>query len=279
MSKRNIQSSDLPSSVANNIPQIEFSGTYSNGQIYIGTTDPGNIGNGAIWINPNGVSPVERELRYQVTCLQDKPLGLWMLNEIIGLPQDASGNGNHTSIVNGTPTYNGVAEGVTLSAASNQYFSVPDSTTLEQTGSIFTIEAWVKPNWSSTSKQILSKGANSGTLYMASGGGTSYNLAGINKDYSGSMLYGSQIIPDDTNWHHLVATANGAAANLYLDGASIGSTTTSSRMTSSTTSPLLIGADTGPSTYFDGSIKWVAYYSTVLSSSRVAAHYAIGAGA
>lgn len=88
----------------------------------------------------------------------------------------------------------------------------------------------------------------------------------------------------DTAWHHLVATSDQTSADFWFDGHRISHGSSFLTATSTVnTKPLYFGhslaADepTGSvDTFFDGELQRIAIYSTVMSSSDIAAHYAAG---
>jgi len=269
-----LTSGQIPVSVSAAI-QVEQNGSYTQGQVYVGVDSPGALSNASVWINPSSASPDIQELRYQLNVLSDKPAGFWLLNEAIGLPQDASGNGNHVTSLTGTPTYNGVASGMTFTAAGAVILSVPSATSLNM-GDIWTIEAWVKPINDTSSKGILGKGTGASYAFMESGAGSN-NIPVLCKDDSTGIVFGSTIVPSDGNWHHMVFTKSGVNANLYMDGTLNNSTTSASVTTISNSSPLTIAAySSSDNSYFGGGLKWISYYPTVLAANRVYAHYQAG---
>ena len=77
-----------------------------------------------------------------------------------------------------------------------------------------------------------------------------------------------------TGWHHIVATKNGAAVRIYIDGVDVTGVVTNRTLTDGS-APLILGARRGTSSAFlDGFLDEVAIYKSILSPAQVVAHYA-----
>ena len=74
--------------------------------------------------------------------------------------------------------------------------------------------------------------------------------------------------------YHLVATYDGTNLTLYINGASQGSAACTPNITTETS--VVLGNDYLSDTGLNGYLQGVAYYNTVLSASRVNAHYMAG---
>jgi len=81
---------------------------------------------------------------------------------------------------------------------------------------------------------------------------------------------------DDGNWHHVVftRTKSTGALNLYVDGSSAASGTSSNTASLTATATIHVGKIQSGTNYFDGSIDELALYSAALTSTQVAEHYA-----
>lgn len=82
--------------------------------------------------------------------------------------------------------------------------------------------------------------------------------------------------PDFDTYHHVVATYDGSALAIYLDGHLEATTDAELALTSGTIPPLMVGAANGSTTTSPmyGLIDEVAIYDHALDASRVAAHFA-----
>jgi len=77
----------------------------------------------------------------------------------------------------------------------------------------------------------------------------------------------------DGTWHHLVAVITGGTLYLYVDGVA---TSTAAAGWESTPLWVSVGGATGQ--LFDGAVAHAAVYTSALSSTRIASHYAAGVG-
>jgi hypothetical protein len=203
----------------------------------------------------------------------NNPKGLWLLSETAGATaSDSSGNAQNGSIKNG-PTL-GVAGpipefgAITLNGT-NQWISVPDSATVDL-GDVFTYAAWFKRSATGGTDCLLDKGPNAAILRF---------------DGEDRLLFRRNSVADicksttkivDFNWHHVVATKNGATVKLYLDGVDVTGSVTNSTCTN-TAVVLSIGAsEAGAEDFFRGSLAGVAVFATAIAEARVKAHFDAG---
>ncbi len=230
----------------------------------------------------NVVAKVEGDLElatkpaYASRVLADGPVGYWRLGETSGtVATDASGNGR-----NGTYT-----AGVVLGATSLLLPHDPNPAAMFGNGTrvslpdidlptTLSVEAWIRPAVGGQHAKIVGKHENTtnvqGTLALA-GGNPMFEL-------TAGGIYRTVIAPtavEAGTIAHLVATYDGAAMQLYVNGELVASTP-------ATGAPALnnfgwgIGtihanATTGP---FSGVIDDVALYAKALNAATVRAHYA-----
>jgi len=227
---------------------------------------------------------------YAATVLADAPRGYWRLGEASGNPQDSSGNGNHVTVVGGTPTYGvaGAIDGNTaIDLGAADHFSIPHAAALDPAA--FSIEAWVKfDTIDTTSWQVIAAKdgytANTGWgLYWAPASSYPANWPNVGLNFvrfnaeSGPVLPDESFMPVVGTWYHVVGTYDGANMRLYLNGSLVAGPIART-ITGSGTS-LNLGArhlnnGTSATDFLNGTIDEVAAYPTALSSARVAAHYA-----
>jgi len=187
---------------------------------------------------------------------------------------DYSSRGNNASSVSGNPIYN-LTGGYSGAAydfdGSGDYITITDDTSLDLTNAI-TISAWVK--WDSgtgyqdivrkTGAYILQK-MDSGNshqirwiVYRGAGAGSTIDLQ------TGDALPSGQ-------WSHLAVTFDGSTAYAYLNGAEIGSSSSSITIATNNNN-LGIGADIEtPGQYFNGIIDEVKIYNIALSEEQIIA--------
>lgn len=220
---------------------------------------------------------------YSEAVLKDAPHGYWRLGEKEGITAaDSSGQGNNGSYEN-TPALGAVggllgdsdtSVGFNLeSAEQKESVVVPDAASLDL-GDVFTYEAWIKRNATGGTDCIIDKGVEGPVLRFD---GEDHLL--LRRSSVGNIAKSTTKITD-TRWHHVVATKNGEAVHIYIDGKDVTGAVTN-QTCPSTAHPLNIGADEGGTNdFFRGWIDEAAVYPTALSAERVKAHYeARGEGA
>ncbi len=241
-----------------------------SGANYIGT----GLVNGTTYyyvvsaVNSHGESANSGELSAVPSTVLSGLIGYWKFDEDSGVTaSDSSGNNNTGTLING-PVWTAPgkvgASALQFNAASEQFVSIFDSTSLDPTNGL-TITAWVNAsNWSGN-RRIAQKG-NSDNQYrlLAEGGVFKFDLTGVNTL--------TTTLPAVTTWVHVAATWNGATMAIYFNGvlkASLAATGTNA----TTTDPLTIAAKNGSTTagdYFFGSLDDVRIYNRGLSASEIA---------
>jgi Concanavalin A-like lectin/glucanases superfamily/Phage head-tail joining protein len=134
--------------------------------------------------------------------------------------------------------------------------------------SICTIELWFKTAVSSTQLMFFSNRDTSGDILIyreANHNIAAYAALAFNVNTPGPA-------PDGL-WHHLVITQDGTTVRFYVDSVA-GTSDTGVR--SSSTNPVLIGADPSNLNWHHGSLDELAIYPTALTPTQIAAHYAAG---
>lgn len=213
-------------------------------------------------------------MSYESVVKEDSPKGYWRVGEPSGTTAaDSSGN-SQTGTYKATPTLgvagaiNGDANTAVTLNGTTQWITVPDSATLDL-GDVFTYEAWIKRSATGGTDCIIDKNEGAGIFRFD---GEDRLLLRRNSVLD---LAKSTTKIADTNWHHVVATKNGATVRIYIDGVNVTGVVTNSTCVN-TASALTIGADESPvlEDFFRGSLDEVAVYGTALSEARVKAHYA-----
>lgn len=223
---------------------------------------------------PTVTVPITGDNAYEDAVLADSPTFLASMEEASGNLTDIIGG--KTGTANGTPTYGvtGPITGKTAIAfpASTDFFTFADHADLDLGDGPYTLEMW------------FGRDADTATWQGAFNKGTNAYAIGINpsdKYNSGKMgvaeyVQSTGTVAADSSWHHVVVTkAAGTGAGrskLYVDGVdatSEGDTTTTS---ADTTTTLEVGRE-GSGQRSAGRIAYIAIYKSVLSSTRVAAHY------
>jgi hypothetical protein len=150
----------------------------------------------------------------------------------------------------------------------NDYVQVPNSSSLLMGSNDFTLEAWIKS--SSTSEQrIVSKFIYNGPGYQLSFNDGFGNVQARTSSSSVTAVATTNIA--DGNWHHVAGVKNGSTLTIYVNGTaenSIGGSTGST----DGSNPLYIGAFTGISNYFNGSIDEVRVWNDARTADEIRAH-------
>lgn len=208
---------------------------------------------------------------YRDAVMTDSPVAYWRLGEASGtVAVDAVGSNNGTYVASPTlgvtgPLSGDADTGITVTGASSQYISIPDSNSLD-VGDVFSIELWFKRSATQgTNQTLIHKGASAPVLGFDTSNVPTFAISGI------ANLRKAPAVTDQ-NWHHLVATKNGATKFLYLDGVE-GNNDVGSGTGASNALALNIGRDNSGVEYFSGSLDEVAYYNVALTSTQVNNHY------
>ncbi len=161
---------------------------------------------------------------------------------------------------------------------STSYIVLSNAPELSPTNEI-TIEAWVKPNFAvgSGSNIILNKRDGCGS-------NRSYHLSVTNQPY-GSLptgtivwsasvanddVYPATVVPNDSQFHHIAGTYDGASMKAYLDGQLVGAKVHSGPIPV-TIDPPTIGLQLGcPDDGPHGEIDEVKLYNRALSQAEIA---------
>ncbi len=215
---------------------------------------------------------------YRAAVMADQPLAYWRLHETTGqVAIDEMGNASPGTFSGtagrGVPGAVGDGDTATSFDGTTTRLDIGDSFAFPGTAA-FSIEVWVMVSVIDTQvRRIVSRNVQTGpddgyALYY----GDTFVLfsrftAGTENGYAGGPT-----LPAG-RFAHLVATYDGGATNLYIDGAVVD--------TGGTTSPI----SSGPGTLafgdgardaffkFQGALDEIAVYGNALSAARVLAHY------
>lgn len=154
-----------------------------------------------------------------------------------------------------------------FSGNSSSYVSVPNSSTLNLTGS-FSIEAWVNPA-NINNKGVISKGGALGTSLKYAIRITSSRVTLITNGAARISSKTTSLIPLNV-WTHIAATYNSASGQfkIYINGLSDTSATVAGAAPTTNTDSLFIGIS-GNSTPFNGKLDDVRLWNRELSAAEV----------
>jgi hypothetical protein len=214
---------------------------------------------------------------YTATVLADAPVAYWRLGETSGtVAEDAVGSLDGTYAATGV-TLNrpgaltgDVSRAVMFDPATGGNVAVnANGTVLDAGNGPLSIEAWVKKTNQNVDYGIVSRGI--GGYYLRIGANNRLQLLASQT----AEIVHSTVTITGTGWHHVVATKNGVAVKLYVDGVDVTGTVSNATLVNPNDS-FHIGSDTGANEIIDGTLDEVAIYRSVLSASRVLAHYTAG---
>ncbi len=222
---------------------------------------------------------------YATTVLANVPLGYWRFDETTGTAAaDSSGNAYNATTVNCTRAAAAlIGNGVAISGdGTSSQVTVGAVAALYNLNRSCSIEAWVAPVFTASGQQsgIWSAGINGLCLRIdcvSVSGSLVYNFE-LLKDYSASLKTWATQIPNGQRAHVVLTIDASGICTLYINGASVGSYTTTATFGGGY---VRIGADGSNSTtvalYLFGRIDEVAAYASILSAAQVLADYNAGA--
>ncbi|RZN42511.1 MAG: DUF11 domain-containing protein [Methanosarcinales archaeon] len=185
---------------------------------------------------------------------------------------DSSGNGND-GVIYGATWVEGKCEGALRFDGVDDYVDCGSDASLEFGTSTFTIETWVKTTDTTTDgwKGIVGRWDDSNGYWLQYAPSTGAWAFG----WHGSTFLNPTKRIGDGNWHHVVSKRVGlTSAELYIDGAFIGSRTDLPRTSSDTIDPLSMGRlSSGYGRYFKGIIDEVLIYNRALTAEEIKQHY------
>ena len=216
---------------------------------------------------------------YSALVLADSPVGYWRLGEPSGTSATDSGPNALTGTYAGTYT---LAQTGALASDTNTAvlmgtdgrMTVTNTAVLNFAGS-FTLEAWIYRTSSAGAQMIMHKGASEFPPAQYEFGFVSGPLYFQVKDTGGTNRTVNVTAPSLNAWHHVVGVYEvGVGSRIYIDGALAGSIATAPTGAFVTTDPFVVGSVTYD---FLGMIDEVAIYPSVLTATRIQAHYVAGA--
>lgn len=220
---------------------------------------------------------------YQQTVLADSPVGYWRFQEASGATCADSSTSGFTGTAAGTFTRNvseaaaGWTPGITLGGTTSDFVSVPDNNALDITGAI-TVELVVTPARINQQQALVSKGHSN-----VSPGGFVVAISATNhvqlfNGFDGTVIItGAFTFAIGTTYHVVVQRDGSNNPWVWLNGALDTQGAVNAAPFGATNEPLVIGANSANGTKqlpYQGTVDEVAVYSSFLSSSRIAAHYA-----
>jgi len=200
--------------------------------------------------------------------------GAWGFNDGIGgTAADASGNGNTANLTNGPSWVAGKHGGAVSLDGVNDYLSVPNSASLDVSGSALTLSAWLNPAAISGDSVFLGKFWNA---TMASpfyqygleldGGTVPHFYIGT----TGGLTGGAGTALPLGQWSHVAIVFNGTQALFYVNG-TLAATRAVTASITARGNQLRIGADANTQQFYKGAIDDLRIYKRALTASEVQA--------
>jgi glucose/arabinose dehydrogenase/PKD repeat protein len=203
--------------------------------------------------------------------------GAWGFNAGAGTSAaDSSGNGNTATLLNGVAWAPGkYGSGLSFDGG-DDYLSVPNSTSLNISGTALTLSMWINPNTASTGDHVvLGKHWNATMtspyyqygLELQSNSTRPVFLVGT----AGGVL-GASMTTTLTKgaWSHVAIVWNGSTAQFYVNGVLVNSASLNATITARS-NPLRIGADADPGQHYQGLLDDVRIYNRVQTATEVLA--------
>jgi len=202
-------------------------------------------------------------------------LGIWLLDEGQGdIAEDSSDNG-HDGTLGGGPTWIDGVYGKALDfSGSSSYIDCGNAEAFNV--EVFSVSFWYNIPSTQSWNHIVSRGEH----YGGNPGAVNWGVM-MYADQETILyeVYNDAVKPSLSantttgEWHHVVATHDGATMQLYHDGQLAEATSTTGILLDENL-PFIIGAQSragGPSDYFDGSIDEVGYFNAILSPEDIEA--------
>ncbi|MFB0551974.1 MAG: LamG domain-containing protein [Phycisphaerae bacterium] len=201
-------------------------------------------------------------------------LGIWLLDEGKGeITEDSSGNGNDGTLGGGPKWIDGVYGKALDFSGSSSYVDCGNAEALNV--DVFSVSFWCNIPSTQSWNHMISRGEHHG-----GGNPGAVNWGVMMYDAQETILYetyNDTVKPSISaatttgEWHHVVATHDGATMQLYHDGQLAGTSPTAGIMLDENLA-FIIGAQSragGPSDYFNGSIDEVGYFNTILTPEDI----------
>ena len=199
-------------------------------------------------------------------------LGAWLLDEGTGdTTQDASGNGNDGTLV-GAPNWVAGWLGNALEFSGSSHVDCGNAAALNV--NIFSVSFWCNIPSTQTWNHIVSRGSHKGG---GNPGAVNWGVMMVDSEetillevFNDTGWHGLRANTTTGEWHHVVATYDGSASQLYHDGQL--AATGSGGVLLDESRPFVIGArsdDGFVGGFFTGSIDEVGYFHTILAAEDI----------
>lgn len=219
---------------------------------------------------------------YTASAQNPGPVAMWGFDDGGGTTaSDSSGNGNTATLVNGL-TWAAGKNGTAVNLdGTNDYLTVPNSSSINVSGNALALSMWIKPGSVSGDSVVFGKFWNTTmsspyyqygielaggrpTLYI----GTSGGLKGAGMDAALPL----------NSWSHLAIVFDGSQVRFYLNGA-VSTTKPLAAVLTARSTPLRLGADADTWQFFKGALDDVRLYNRTTTAAEVTADMNTAVGA
>lgn len=203
----------------------------------------------------------------------------WELDETSGTRSDSHASNDLTDNNTVTSTTGKLGTAALFTSSNSEYLSITDAaqTGLDPTTTM-SISVWVKLNSIGAAQYIATK-SNKYELIILSTGAVRFD---IRDDLNARSRAQSTATLSTGTWYHIVATYSNSSqeAFIYINGSAITDADheTDATAIGSNTTAFYMGANSGPSGYFDGAMDEFGFWNRELSSSDASALYNAGSG-
>ncbi|MFM2392983.1 MAG: hypothetical protein RLZZ546_965, partial [Bacteroidota bacterium] len=220
-------------------------------------------------------------MSYQYYILKDQPIGFWPLNETSGnVAFDRSGSGNNSTYSNrdslGLPLVSGGSQATLISGSSsieyfinNDYSGVEKNTpfgTVYNVDNDFSLELWYQPiSYTDLEYLFLMYDSENEIGLVANKNNIEFRVKDSIVSYD---------IKNLNELYHVVATYNGNAINLYVNGAASDFSSVDTSLILNEDLTLITSSENGGSFLFDAP----SVYRYSLSESQINSHYLVNVG-
>ncbi|GAB3248521.1 LamG-like jellyroll fold domain-containing protein [Kineosporia babensis] len=264
--------------VAGNIRSTVISGLPGGSAHTVKVTANNEFGSG-----PSGTgvtaTPTGGTSTYVTQVQALNPLAYYRLGDSTGSPSLADSSGKGSQLIPYYGTTLGVAGAVRndpdTSASGNNSTPIGRSVVpdLPKGTGARSVEYWVKRTDGNHRWDVAWGDSETGRAFAIGVSGSNLTV----DSYYNALTFATGKDLVDGAWHHVVVTYNGTSVTAYLDGASLGAQTFSTRLrTANVDNRLFVGSDHEGNTGFSGGIDEVAIFGTVLTAAQVSAHYTSG---
>ncbi len=212
---------------------------------------------------------------YAAQVLADGAAGYWKMDDASGSLTDVKGTNNigpsGTIGAYGVPGLVQGSPGYAISLNGSGYFAAMPTGALNL-GDVFTLEAWIKRNSTAAAYSAIISRLIGCYCYRLN---TTGKIELLNSQ-TAVIATSTSSITDTTTAHHVVATKNGAAVHIYIDGVDVTGAVTNSTCAVNNAYPFQIGADQSGQQPANLVLDELAVYPTALTAAQVQNHYTLG---